>query len=59
MWDGKSNKEENNKNKKNNGNNGVKVTQPISNLKSPVPTHQISRADYLNTHKDKYKEWFD
>ena len=47
MWDGKTEKK-NNKNQNQNGNN-VKVTQPISNLKSPIPTHQVSRADYLNT----------
>ena len=48
MWDGKTEKK--NKNQQNNKGNNVKITQPISNLKSPVPTHQVSRADYLNTH---------
>ena len=48
LWDGKTEKK-NEKGKSNN--NSVKVTQPISNLKSPpMPTHQTSRADYLNTH---------
>ena len=45
LWHGK--KEENGK--KNNGNNSVvKVSQPIS--KAGMPTHQASRADYLNSH---------
>lgn len=45
LWHGK--KEEDGK--KNNGNNSVvKVSQPISN--AGIPTHQASRADYLNSH---------
>ena len=27
----------------------VKITQPLARLASPVPTHQVSRADYLTT----------
>ena len=48
MWDGKA--EKTNKKGNNKGGNNVKITQPISSLKSPIPTHQVSRADYLNTH---------
>lgn len=45
LWHGK--KEENSK--KNNENNSVvKVSQPIS--RGGMPTHQASRADYLNSH---------
>jgi hypothetical protein len=28
----------------------VSITQPIKQLQKPEPTHQASRADYLNTH---------
>lgn len=30
--------------------NKVKVSQPIKQVQQAVPTHQASRADYLNTH---------
>ena len=31
--------------------NNVKISQPISNvITSPMPTHQASRSDYINTH---------
>jgi len=29
----------------------VKVTQPIKQVQKPQPTHQASRADYLNSHQ--------
>ena len=41
MWDGKP--EKNEKKEK----PSVKISQPISGLTSPVPTHQSSRADYI------------
>lgn len=41
-WDGKSEDTNENKNKSN-----VSVSQPIS---GSVPTHQVSRADYINNH---------
>jgi hypothetical protein len=47
LWEGKENNNNNN-NKQNN--NKVKVSQPISGLTSPVPTHQPSRSDYLGMH---------
>ena len=47
IWEGKSKEEkEEGKNKK--GNSVVKVTQPIS--RGGMPTHQPSRADYLQSH---------
>jgi hypothetical protein len=45
LWHGK--KEEDNKSK-NTNKSVVKVSQPIS--KAGMPTHQASRADYLNSH---------
>lgn len=44
LWHGK--KEDDKKKKK--GNSVVKVSQPIS--RAGMPTHQASRADYLNSH---------
>ena len=43
LWHGKKEKEEEKKNK-----GVVKVSQPIS--RAGMPTHQASRADYLNSH---------
>lgn len=48
MWNGKEEPEQNSK--ENNGKNVVKVSQPITGMKQPQPTHQASRADYLNQH---------
>lgn len=48
MWDGKQ-EQQNQKNQKQN-NNMVKVSQPISGMTSPVPTHQPSRSDYIGVH---------
>ena len=31
----------------------VKVSQPITGLKQPIPTHQQSRADYLTQHEQQ------
>lgn len=45
LWDGKPKKEENKGN--NNGSPNVVVSQPISGLQQPMPTHQVSRADYV------------
>ena len=46
LWHGK--KEEDGKNKKGKKGSVVKVSQPIS--RAGMPTHQASRADYLNSH---------
>ena len=45
LWEGKPNKEA--KNNNNGGSPSVVVSQPISGLQHPVPTHQSSRADYV------------
>ena len=45
LWHGKKEKEDDKKKKKN---GVVKVSQPIS--RGGAPTHQASRADYLNSH---------
>lgn len=45
LWHGKKEKDDDKKNKKN---GVVKVSQPIS--RAGMPTHQASRADYLNSH---------
>lgn len=44
LWEGKPKKEEK---KGNNGSPSVVVSQPISGLQQPMPTHQASRADYV------------
>lgn len=49
MWNGSLKPVEGNENKKDT--NKVKVTQPIKQVQKPQPTHQASRADYLNTHE--------
>ena len=49
MWNGSLKPVEGIENKKDN--NKVKVTQPIKQVQKPQPTHQASRADYLNTHE--------
>ena len=49
MWNGSLKPVEGNENKKDA--NKVKVTQPIKQVQKPQPTHQSSRADYLNTHE--------
>ena len=49
MWNGSLKPVEGNENKKDA--NKVKVTQPIKQVQKPQPTHQASRADYLNTHE--------
>ena len=46
LWDGKKHDEKDNRKKKDVS--VVKVTQPIS--RAGMPTHQPSRADYLNSH---------
>lgn len=46
LWEGKKHDEKDNKKKKDVS--VVKVTQPIS--RAGMPTHQPSRADYLNSH---------
>ena len=46
MWAGKIEPMEEEGKKK----NVVKVSQPITGMKQPAPTHQASRADYLNQH---------
>ena len=46
MWAGKIEPMEDDGKKK----NVVKVSQPITGMKQPTPTHQVSRADYLNQH---------
>lgn len=46
LWEGKNHDEKDNKKKKDVS--VVKVTQPIS--RAGMPTHQPSRADYLNSH---------
>tara|TARA_B100001093_G_C26832289_1_gene1016667 strand:- start:1031 stop:1735 length:705 start_codon:yes stop_codon:yes gene_type:complete len=46
MWAGKIEPMEDDGKKK----NVVKVSQPITGMKQPAPTHQVSRADYLNQH---------
>jgi len=33
-------------------NNNVSITRPISGLPPAVPTHQVSRADYINTQEN-------
>jgi hypothetical protein len=45
LWEGKPKKEEQKGN--NNGSPNVVVSQPISGLQQPIPTHQASRADYV------------
>lgn len=47
LWDGKKSDEKDEKKNKKDG-SVVKVTQPIS--RAGMPTHQPSRADYLNSH---------
>ena len=47
LWDGV----ENNDKKKNDENNNVSISRPITGL-STVPTHQDSRADYVNTQEN-------
>ncbi len=49
VWNG----EKPEKNEKKDDNAVVKVSQPISGnpLQAPQPTHQASRADYVNTHQ--------
>ena len=49
LWNGSLKPVENIENKKDQ--NKVKVTQPIKQVQKPQPTHQASRADYLNTHQ--------
>jgi len=49
MWNGTLKPIEGVENKKDD--NKVKVTQPIKQVQKPQPTHQVSRADYLNTHE--------
>jgi len=48
MWEGKSSKDTTKSDKKHK--NKVSVSQPISGGRQGVPTHQSSRADYINTH---------
>jgi len=49
-WNGKKKEEEK---KDPNDNSVVKVSQPIAGnpMQAPQPTHQASRADYVNTHQ--------
>ena len=47
LWDGKKDDDKDGKKNKKDG-SVVKVTQPIS--RAGMPTHQPSRADYLNSH---------
>mgnify|MGYP001257838994 FL=1 len=49
MWNGNLKSVEGVENKKDG--NKVKVTQPIKQVQKPQPTHQASRADYLNAHE--------
>jgi hypothetical protein len=48
-WNGEKPKEP----MKPNDNSVVKVSQPIAGnpIQAPIPTHQVSRADYTNTHQ--------
>lgn len=48
MWNGNGEPEQ--KSNQNETKNVVKVSQPITGMKQPEPTHQASRADYLNQH---------
>jgi hypothetical protein len=43
MWNGEEEK------KHQNGGSNVSITRPISGLPPSAPTHQVSRADYVNT----------
>ena len=45
LWEGKPKKQETKGN--GNGSPNVVVSQPISGLQQPIPTHQSSRADYV------------
>jgi hypothetical protein len=49
MWDGSPKKEKQAPN--NNGKPGIVVSQPISGLQQPLPTHQVSRADYVQANE--------
>ena len=49
LWNGQLKPVEKMDNKKES--NNVKVTQPIKQVQQAAPTHQVSRADYLTTHK--------
>jgi hypothetical protein len=49
IWNGNLKPIEGIENKKDG--NKVKVTQPIKQVQKPQPTHQASRADYLNAHE--------
>jgi len=40
------------KKKKKENNNNVSITRPITGLSSGIPTHQASRADYVNTQEN-------